>query len=53
MNVIILMNDTLRRDHVTAYGVPAPWERPGHDGEPFIHTPHLDELARQSALFER
>lgn len=53
MNVIILMNDTLRRDHVNAYGAPAPWSHPGHAGEPFIHTPNLDELARQSALFER
>jgi arylsulfatase A-like enzyme len=53
MNVIVLMNDTLRRDHINAYGVPAPWTRPGHDGEPFIHTPHLDQLATQSALFDR
>ena len=53
MNVIVLMNDTLRRDHVTAYGVAPPWTRPGHAGEPFIRTPNLDRLAAKSALFER
>jgi arylsulfatase A-like enzyme len=52
-NVIVVMNDTLRRDHVNAYGVPAPWPRDGHRGEPFIHTPNLDRLAAESALFER
>ena len=54
MNVIILMNDSLRRDHVAAYGDPAPWARLGRAAdEPFIHTPHLDRLATQSALFDR
>jgi arylsulfatase A-like enzyme len=58
MNVIVLMNDTLRRDHVGAYGLPPPWSRPGRpdgepDGAPFIRTPSLDRLARESALFER
>ena len=53
MNVIVLMNDTLRRDHVNAYGVPPPWSRPGHAGEPFIRTPNLDRLASESALFDR
>ena len=54
MNVIILMNDSLRRDHVAAYGDPAPWTRLGRAAdEPFIHTPHLDRLAAQSALFDR
>jgi arylsulfatase A-like enzyme len=53
MNVIVLLNDTLRRDHVNAYGVPPPWSRPGHAGEPFIRTPNLDALAAESALFER
>ncbi|MGH2460088.1 MAG: sulfatase family protein [Chloroflexota bacterium] len=52
-NVIVVMNDTLRRDHVAAYGLPAPWERPGHLGEPFIHTPSLDRLAAESARFDR
>jgi arylsulfatase A-like enzyme len=53
VNVIILMSDTLRRDHVAAYGVPAPWQRPGHDAEPFIRTPQLDRLAAESAVFDR
>jgi len=53
MNVIVVMNDSLRRDHINAYGVPAPWSRPGHDGEPFIETPNLDRLASQSAVFDR
>ena len=53
MNVIVIVNDTLRRDHVAAYGAPAPWSRPGHEGEPFIHTPNLDRLAAESAVFDR
>lgn len=53
MNVIVLLNDTVRRDHINAYGVAPPWERPGHEGEPFIHTPNLDRLAAESALFDR
>ena len=53
MNVIVIMNDSLRRDHINAYGVPAPWTRPGHEGEAFIETPNLDRLASESAIFER
>jgi arylsulfatase A-like enzyme len=53
VNVIFIMNDTLRRDHIAAYGLPAPWTRPGHEDEPFIETPNLDRLAAQSALFDR
>lgn len=53
MNVICLMNDTLRADHINAYGLAAPWERPGHPHEPFMHTPHLDQLAAESAVFDR
>lgn len=52
-NVIIIMNDTLRRDHVAAYGLPAPWTRPGHSDAPFIDTPNLDRLAAESARFDR
>ena len=52
-NVILIMNDSLRRDHVNCYGVPAPWVRPGHEGEPFIRTPNLDRLASDSMLFDR
>lgn len=53
MNVIFLMNDTLRADHVNAYGLDAPWDRPGHAGEPFMDTPYLDRLAQESAQFTR
>lgn len=54
MNVVIIMNDTLRRDHVAAYGAAPPWKRIGRPtGEPFIHTPSLDRLASQSAVFDR
>ena len=53
MNVICLMSDTFRRDHLAAYGVSAPWARAGHAGEPFIQTPALDRLVAESALFER
>ncbi len=52
-NVIILMNDTLRRDHVGVYGAPTPWDRVGHTAQPFIHTRNLDRFAAESALFER
>ena len=52
-NVIFIMNDSLRRDHVNAYGVPAPWTRPGHEGEPFIRTPSLDRFAQDAMLFDR
>src|SRR4051794_31756092 len=47
------MSDTFRCDHLAAYEARAPWPRPGHEGEPFIETPNLDALARQSALFDR
>ncbi len=53
MNIIFLMNDTLRADHVNAYQRPVPWNRPGHEDQPFIDTPNLDRLAADSALFER
>jgi arylsulfatase A-like enzyme len=41
MNVILLMNDTFRRDHLGCYG------------NPWIKTPYLDEFARQSAIFDQ
>lgn len=41
MKFIYLMSDTFRRDHMGAYG------------NPWIHTPNLDRLARMSAVFER
>jgi arylsulfatase A-like enzyme len=54
VNVLVVLSDTFRRDHLAAYGVPAPWARSGRDrGEAFIETPNLDALARESALFDR
>ena len=40
MKVIMIISDTFRRDHVGAYG------------NPWIHTTHLDALARCSGVFE-
>jgi arylsulfatase A-like enzyme len=39
-NFVVIVSDTFRRDHLGAYG------------NPFIHTPYLDEFARSSVLFE-
>lgn len=52
-NVILIMSDSLRRDHVNAYGMPAPWKRPGHKGQPFIRTPSLDRLAESAMVFDQ
>ena len=41
MNVIVIMNDSFRRDHLGCYGNTA------------IHTPNLDRLAQESAVFDR
>ena len=41
MNVILIISDTLRRDHLGCYG------------NDWIHTPHLDGFAEQSVVFER
>ncbi|MDF1513931.1 MAG: sulfatase [Anaerolineae bacterium] len=41
MNVILLVNDTFRRDHLGCYG------------NPWIKTPNLDAFAHQSALFDQ
>jgi len=41
MKVILIVADTLRRDHIGAYG------------NKWIHTPNLDRLAAESAVFER
>src|SRR5918993_5998707 len=40
-NVVVIVADTFRRDHLGAYG------------NPFISTPHIDEFARSSMLFDR
>jgi arylsulfatase A-like enzyme len=39
-NCVVIVSDTFRRDHLGAYG------------NPFIRTPHLDEFARSSVVFE-
>ena len=39
-NVIVVVADTFRRDHMGAYG------------NPWIQTPHLDEFARSSVVFD-
>ena len=41
MNVVFIMNDTWRYDHVGAHG------------NDWIHTPVLDQFARDSAVFDR
>jgi arylsulfatase A-like enzyme len=40
-NVVVIVADTFRRDHLGAYG------------NPFIRTPRLDEFARSSVVFDR
>jgi len=39
MNVVLIIIDTLRQDHVGCYG------------NPWIKTPYLDSLAKESVLF--
>src|SRR5215217_3113855 len=39
-NVVVVVADTFRRDHLGAYG------------NPFIRTPYLDEFARSSVVFD-
>ena len=41
MNVIVLVNDTFRRDHVGCYG------------NTWIQTPNLDRFAQRSAIFDQ
>ncbi|MBV7332712.1 sulfatase-like hydrolase/transferase [Chloroflexi bacterium TSY] len=41
MNVIVIMNDTFRRDYLGCYG------------NTWIHTPNLDEFAQRAAVFEQ
>src|SRR5215203_3890076 len=40
-NVVMIVADTFRRDHLGTYG------------NPFISTPHLDEFARSSVVFDQ
>jgi len=39
-NIVVIVSDTFRRDHLGAYGNPA------------IHTPNLDAFARSSVVFD-
>lgn len=41
MNVIVIMNDTFRRDHLGCYG------------NAWIHTPNLDSFAQRAAIFDQ
>ena len=41
MNVVFIMNDTWRYDHL------------GTNGNDWIHTPVLDQFAAESAVFDR
>ena len=41
MNIILIVSDTLRRDHLGCYG------------NAWIHTPHLDRLSEQAITFDR
>src|SRR3712207_4454006 len=40
-NVVVIVSDTFRRDHLGAFG------------NTYIHTPHLDEFACSSVVFDR
>ncbi len=41
MNIILIVSDTFRRDHLDTYG------------DTSVHTPHLDALAESSVVFDR
>ncbi len=41
MNIVLVIFDSLRKDHVGAYG------------NNWIHTPHLDAFAKESVVFNR
>ena len=41
MNIVLVMLDTLRRDHVGCYG------------NKWIKTPNMDQLAKESMVFDR
>ena len=40
MNIILIISDTFRRDHLGCYG------------NEWIRTPHIDKFARESVVFE-
>src|ERR671912_180582 len=39
-NVVVIVSDTFRRDHLGAFG------------NTYVHTPHLDEFARNAVVFD-
>jgi arylsulfatase A-like enzyme len=41
VNILLIISDTCRRDYLGCYGNPS------------IHTPHLDRVARESTVFDR
>lgn len=41
MNIVLVISDTFRRDHLGCYG------------NPWIHTPNLDSLAEKAVVFDR
>ena len=41
MNIVLIISDTFRRDHLGCYG------------NTWIRTPHLDRLAKQAVIFDR
>ena len=57
MNVILIVSDSLRADHVRVYQ--ELWGERNQNGGPPVapyfrmHTPHLDRLAAEGVLFER
>ncbi|MDP6507839.1 MAG: sulfatase [Chloroflexota bacterium] len=50
MNVIVVCSDTLRRDHIGAYG--AQPDRWASGGEWCVETPNIDRFVARAALFE-
>lgn len=53
MNVVVIVSDTFRIDHISSFGLKAPWHRMGREGKQFINTPNLDNLVAQSVSFDR
>ena len=49
MNFIIIMSDSLRRDHLSIYNTQT--EKWASGGQWAVKTPNLDEFANRAALF--
>ena len=50
MNFIVVVSDTMRRDHISAYGAQSGSWASG--GEWSVETPNIDRLAQRGCLFE-